>query len=354
MAFLLLEDGTMFPGELFGAKENATGEVVFNTGMTGYQEVLTDPSYFGQIIVMTYPLIGNYGVNPNDMESDSIFAKGFVVSSLCDRPSNWLSGGIIDNFLKARGITGIKNVDTRALTKKIRNAGVMRGKIVSSFLETDKEEILSYRVVKPVFTATCKEHYVLPAIGEAKYRIAVLDCGAKQNIVRSLQSVGCEVAVYPALTPAGEILANGCDGVLFTNGPGDPKDNESIFPTVRKLVESKPSFGICLGHQLMALAFGGNTEKLKYGHRGGNHPVKDLRQDRVYITSQNHGYAVIADSVKDFARVTHENWNDHTVEGLAYKNYPAFSVQYHPEAAPGPRDSFSLFTEFIQLIDNNK
>lgn len=352
MAFLRLEDGTVFPGELFGAKKETVGEVVFNTGMTGYQEVLTDPSYAGQIICMTYPLIGNYGVNPSDMESKTIFAKGFVVSSLCDRPSNWHSGGIIDEFLKERGITGIKNVDTRALTKKLRSVGVMRGMIVETLEDGQLEQMQGYLLCNPVQEVTCAEK--TEYLGGGKRRIAVLDCGAKQNIIRSLVSLGNDVIVYPASATAEEIMADGCDGVMFTNGPGDPKDNQALLQTVRALMEAKPVFGICLGHQLMALAMGGDTSKLKYGHRGGNHPVKDLRTDRVYITSQNHGYAVLPESVAAFAEVTHENWNDHTVEGLRYRNLPAFSVQYHPEAAPGPRDSFGLFNEFMALIDKTK
>lgn len=348
MAILTLEDGTRFVGQIFGAKVDVVGEVVFNTGMTGYQEVLTDPSYCGQIVTMTYPLIGNYGVNETDPESAKPQVSGFIVREVCETPSNWRSQGPLSEYLEQHGICGLSGIDTRALTRIIREKGTMRGIITQGEPTAEQiERMKNHACKRPVDIVTCREKY---RYCDGDLEVAVLDFGLKRNIIRSLKKRGCAVTVYPAHTPADEILSDGCDGILLTNGPGDPKDNVQVVSNVRQLIGKKPIFGICLGHQLLALAAGADTEKLKYGHRGANHPVKDLGKDRVYITSQNHGYTIVEDSLPRGARVTHRNWNDGTVEGVCYDEFDAFTVQFHPEASPGPEDTAYLFDEFISRM----
>ncbi len=345
MAILTLEDGTRFEGQSFGAQADIAGEVVFNTGMTGYQEVLTDPSYCGQIVTMTYPLIGNYGVNEADPESAQPQVRAFIVREVCDTPSNWRSEGGLGAYLEKHGICGLYGIDTRALTRIIREKGTMRG-IITCFEPTKEqiEQMKSYVCERPVDQVTCREKYVYC---EGNPKVAVLDFGLKRNILRSLKKRGCGVTVFPARTGAEEILPGGFDGIMLTNGPGDPKENAEVIDNLKKLIGQKPIFGICLGHQLAALALGGDTEKLKYGHRGANHPVKDLRKDRVYITSQNHGYTVIEGVLPKGASVSHKNWNDGTVEGVRYDGLNMFTVQFHPEASPGPEDTAYLFDEFL-------
>lgn len=352
MAYLILEDGTIFEGNAFGKKQNSIGEVVFNTGMTGYEMVLTDPSYYGQIVTMTYPLIGNYGVNELDLESHKSFVKGFIVRELCIMPSNWASEGTLEDFLNKYNICGIEGIDTRALTRKIRESGTMRG-MISTELPTDKDykNIKDYKIINAVENVTCKQKHQINNNGI--YNIAVIDYGLKNNIIRSLSKRNANLTIYPSNVTAEEIKQGNFDGIMLTNGPGDPKDNVKAINELKKLIGHRPIFGICLGHQLLALAHGGDTKKLKYGHRGTNHPVKDLNTGKVYITSQNHGYAVIGDSLKD-AEITHLNWNDMTCEGVRYKNTPTYSVQFHPEANPGPLDTAYLFDDFIKLIEEYK
>ena len=350
-AILLLDDGTMFKGEAFGAAGDCLGEIVFNTGMTGYQEVLTDPSYAGQIVTMTYPLIGNYGVNDDDLESKGPQVKGFIVRELCDEPSNWRSNQTLNNYLKNNNIIGIEGIDTRALTRILREKGTMNG-VISTNPDFKPEEwtmrIHSYTIVKPVDDVTVSEKIRYEGSG---YKVALMDYGVKYNIIRSLRKRGCDVTVFPASATAEEVLSINPDGIMLTNGPGDPKDCSVQIKVLRDLMGKKPIFGICLGHQLMALASGGDTGKLKYGHRGGNHPVKDIAKDRTYITSQNHGYAVLADKLDpERAVVSHINMNDGTVEGVRYLDSPTFTVQFHPEASPGPMDTGYLFDEFIALM----
>jgi carbamoyl-phosphate synthase small subunit len=347
MGYLTLEDGTQFQGELFGAKGDVTGEVVFNTGMTGYQEVLTDPSYHGQIVTMTYPMIGNYGINAEDAESWQPQVQGFVVRELCGSPSNWKSTEELDAYLGKHGITGICGLDTRALTRIIREKGTLRGIITAEKPTAEQVETMKkYETVRPVQQVCCKEPYEIA--GEGKH-IAVLDYGIKQNILRSLKRRRCRLSVFPAWATAEQVLACKPDGIFLSNGPGDPKDNPEAIGELKKLMGKKPVFGICLGHQLMALASGADTFKLKYGHRGCNHPVKDVGHERIYITSQNHGYAVDAGKLPQGCDVSHINWNDGTVEGMRYQNIPAFSVQFHPEGSPGPEDTAYLFNEFLEM-----
>ena len=354
-AFLLLEDGTVFEGNSFGMEGKVIGEVVFNTGMTGYQEVLTDPSYCGQIVCMTYPLIGNYGVNIDDIESSKPQVKGFIVREVCKTPSNWRSIEDLNDYLKRNNIIGLEGIDTRALTRILRDNGTMRGTIITGELgdiEVQRAKLSDYVIKNPVLQVTTKEIKHFKGNG---YKIALLDYGLKQNIVRSLTKRGCEVYVYPATATAQEILSINPDGIMLSNGPGDPKDCQHQIDTIRQLVGKKPMFGICLGHQLTALAHNANTEKLKYGHRGCNHPVKDIEKDKTYITSQNHGYTIIEDTLdRETMVVSHRNMNDGTIEGIRYKNAPLFTVQFHPEASPGPGDTAYLFDEFIQMIDASK
>lgn len=349
-AYLILEDGTVFTGTSIGSEREVISEIVFNTSMTGYLEVLTDPSYAGQAVVMTYPLIGNYGICHKDMESAKPWPDGYIVRELSRIPSNFRSEDTIQNFLKEHDIPGICGIDTRALTKILREKGTMNGMITTKEYTDFSEPIKrmkEYTVTGVVLKTTTKETYVLPGNGK---KVALLDYGAKRNIARSLNQRGCEVTVYPADTPAEKVLAGKPDGIMLSNGPGDPKENTAIIREVKKLYESDvPIFAICLGHQLMALANGMDTHKLKYGHRGGNHPVKDLETGRVYISSQNHGYVVDTDNLDPTVAVpAFVNVNDSTNEGLKYVGKNIFTVQYHPEACPGPLDSGYLFDRFLK------
>ena len=354
-AFLILEDGTVFTGTSIGSTRDMISEIVFNTSMTGYLEVLTDPSYAGQAVVMTYPLIGNYGITP-DMESLKAWPDGYIVRELSRMPSNFRCEGTIQDFLKKYDIPGIAGVDTRALTKILREKGTMNGMITTNE-NYDLDEVISklknYKVEGVVSKVTCEEKYVLEGKGK---KVALLDLGAKKNIAKSLNDRGCEVTVYPADTTADEIIASNPDGIMLSNGPGDPAECTSIIKEIKKLYETDiPIFAICLGHQLMALATGGTTYKLKYGHRGGNHPVKDLQTGRVYISSQNHGYVVDEDKIDPNVAVpAFKNVNDGTNEGLAYVGKNVFTVQFHPEACPGPQDSGYLFDRFLEMMGGEK
>ena len=354
-AYLILEDGTVFTGTSIGSEREVISEIVFNTSMTGYLEVLTDPSYAGQAVVMTYPLIGNYGICHKDMESAKPWPDGYIVRELSRIPSNFRSEDTIQNFLKEHDIPGICGIDTRALTKILREKGTMNGMITTKEYTDFSEPIKrmkEYTVTGVVLKTTTKQTYVLPGNGK---KVALLDYGAKRNIARSLNQRGCEVTVYPADTPAEKVLAGKPDGIMLSNGPGDPKENTAIIREVKKLYESDvPIFAICLGHQLMALANGMDTHKLKYGHRGGNHPVKDLETGRVYISSQNHGYVVDTDNLDPTVAVpAFVNVNDSTNEGLKYVGKNIFTVQYHPEACPGPLDSGYLFDRFLKMMEVN-
>jgi carbamoyl-phosphate synthase small subunit len=369
-AILALSDGTIFEGDSFGAKGETTGEVVFNTSMMGYQEILTDPSYKGQLITMTYTEIGNYGTNPEDTESNAPFAEGFIVRGHCTYPSNWRferGGETIDAYLKRYGIVGISGIDTRALTRHLRDNGAMEGVISSVSPKYGDAEALVEKAASAtglvgqdlVKRVSCKKQYQwdsgLWAIdggyslrgpvlkkGQKRKKVVAFDFGIKRNILRNLFSVGCDVIVVPASTTADEVLAMKPDGVFLSNGPGDPEPVTYAIETIKELIGKTPIFGICLGHQLLSLALGGKSYKLKFGHRGGNQPVKDLKTGRVEITSQNHGFAIDMDSLKNKATLTHINLNDNTVEGLEVKKKKLMSVQYHPEASPGPHDSSYL------------
>jgi len=348
-AYLVLENGTVFEGKAFGADVSCSiGELVFTTGVVGYLETLTDPSYAGQIITQTYPLIGNYGVIPEDFEGDTT-ARGYVVREWCDAPSNFRSQGSIDSFLKERGIPGICGIDTRQLTRILREEGVMNAAICRE-IPADLTPIKTYTVTGVVAACSGKTSSVHPAEGETKHRVALMDYGAKHNIVRELCKRGCEVTVLPHDTSAEDILALTPDGLMLSNGPGDPAENTYCIEQLRQLIGKLPIFGICLGHQLLALAMGGRTMKLKYGHRGANQPVTDLLGTHTYITSQNHGYAVVSESVEGVGRVIFENANDHTCEGVEYPNHRCFSVQFHPEACSGPLDTEFLFDRFISMM----
>lgn len=354
-AFLILEDGTVFTGTSIGSTRDMISEIVFNTSMTGYLEVLTDPSYAGQAVVMTYPLIGNYGITP-DMESLKAWPDGYIVRELSRMPSNFRCEGTIQDFLKKYDIPGIAGVDTRALTKILREKGTMNGMITTNE-NYDLDEVISklknYKVEGVVSKVTCAEKYVLEGKGK---KVALLDLGAKKNIAKSLNDRGCEVTVYPADTTAEEIIASNPDGIMLSNGPGDPAECTSIIKEIKKLYETDiPIFAICLGHQLMALATGADTEKMRWGHRGGNHPVKDLKSGRVYISSQNHGYVIKEETIDpDVAEVSFINVNDKTIEGLDYKNKNIRTVQFHPEACPGPQDTAYLFDEFMDRMKGAK
>ncbi|MFZ5633141.1 MAG: glutamine-hydrolyzing carbamoyl-phosphate synthase small subunit [Bacillota bacterium] len=356
-AILALEDGTYFIGKPFGSRGERWGEVVFNTGMTGYQEILTDPSYCGQIVVMTYPLIGNYGINREDFESQKSYVRGFVVKEECGHPSNWRASYKITDFLAREGVPGISGVDTRALTRHLRSYGTMRGVISTgasdpaALVEKARNcpHLSGQQMVPEVATG---EGYRIQGEG---HRVVLMDFGSKLNIIRHLQKRGCDIHVVPPTTGAGEIMALNPDGVLLSNGPGDPMDVPYAAGTVRELAGRVPMFGICLGHQVMALAMGARTYKMKFGHRGANHPVKDLSTGRVYITSHNHGFSVEEASMAGAGLVvTHRNLNDQTVEGMSHVSLPMFSVQYHPEASPGPTESDYLFDQFIELMDKRK
>ena len=355
-AFLILEDGTVFEGESIGSTREVISEIVFNTSMTGYLEVLSDPSYAGQAVVMTYPLIGNYGICYEDMESGRPWPDGYIVRELSRNNSNFRSEGSIQEFLVKYDIPGIAKIDTRALTKLLRDKGTMNGMITTNE-NYNIDEIIprlkEYTTGKVVEKVTCAEKYVLPGDG---YKVALLDFGAKSNIAKSLNERGCEVTVYPAHTSAEEILGSNPDGIMLSNGPGDPAICTEIINEVKKLYDSEvPIFAICLGHQLMALATGATTHKLKYGHRGGNHPVKDLETGKVYISSQNHGYVVDTENLDPAVAVpAFINVNDGTNEGLKYTGKNIYTVQFHPEACPGPHDSNYLFDKFLGMMGGNK
>jgi carbamoyl-phosphate synthase small subunit len=354
-ARLLLEDGTLFTGQGFGAEGGSVGEVVFNTGITGYQEVLSDPSYCGQIVTMTFPLIGNYGINRDDFESIRPYIHGFVVRRHETVPSNWRAQYTIDQLLKEYGIVGISDIDTRMLTRILRQHGTMKGILTTG---NEREEELRERLGTTSLlrdqVARTSTKSVFSSPGE-KERIVLVDYGAKSGILRELTKRGCDVIVVPQDVTADEIHRLHPDGIQLSNGPGDPKDVPHAVETIRQLLGKYPIFGICLGHQLFALACGADTDKLKFGHRGGNHPVKELASGRCFITSQNHGYTVKEESVAATdLEVTHINNNDKTIEGLKHKRYSAFSVQYHPEASPGPYDSSYLFDRFLEMIRDYK
>ncbi|MBU5459764.1 carbamoyl phosphate synthase small subunit [Anaerostipes sp. MSJ-23] len=355
-AFLILEDGHVFKGKSFGSKKEVICEVVFNTSMTGYLEVLTDPSYQGQGVVMTYPLIGNYGVCLEDAESKKPWHSAFIVREISRTSSNFRRQEDLEKYLIDYDIPGISGVDTRAITKILREQGCMGGMITTNpnyNLDEILPKLKAYTVTDAVKTVTREEKEHFKGDG---FKVALLDLGTKNNIIRSLEKRGCDVTVYPAFTTAEEILGDHPDGIMLSNGPGDPKECESIIKEIKKLYDSDvPIFAICLGHQLMALATGADTEKMRWGHRGGNHPVKDLKSGRVYISSQNHGYVIKEDSIpSDIAEVSFINVNDKTIEGLDYKNKNIRTVQFHPEACPGPQDTAYLFDEFMDRMKGAK
>lgn len=368
-AILALEDGSVFPGRAFGARTVRTGEVVFNTSLTGYQEVFTDPSYAGQIVILTNPQIGNYGTNAGDNEASRAYIEGLVVREWAEMPSNWRSEETADQFLARQSIPVISEIDTRAIVRRLRSQGVMRGALSTAGhapaelvemarnaplmsgrdLATGVSTAESYNWSEPV--SPCSPSEILPRPAEDRFRVAAYDFGIKRNILRRLATAGAHVTVFPASATAEDVLAMDPDGVFLSNGPGDPEPLAFQVEQVRKLVGRKPIFGICLGHQVLGLALGGKTYKLKFGHRGINHPVLNKRTGKVEITVQNHGFAVDPDSFKDSeVELTHFNLNDDTLEGLRHRSHPAFCVQYHPEAAPGPHDSQYLFAEFAALM----
>ncbi len=355
-AILVLEDGRTFNGASFGAVGETFGEMVFNTSMTGYQEILTDPSYAGQIVCMTYPLIGNYGVNEEDVESRRPWAEGFVVKEASRIRSNWRSTLSLDDYLKQSNIVGIEKIDTRALVRHIRDKGAMRAGI--SAVEVDSAKLLEKVLDSPdmknrelATTVSIEEQFEYPSMDETKFHIVAFDFGMKTNSLREFAKFGCHVTVVPAGTSAEEILALKPDGIFLSNGPGDPASMQIVIDEIKKLTTSHtPMFGICLGHQLIGTAFGGSTYKMKFGHRGGNQPIQDLTTGKVEITSHNHGFAIDAATLPADVEVTHVNLNDNTVAGIRHKSLPVFSVQYHPESAPGPHDSEYLFERFIGLM----
>lgn len=355
-AYLLLANGKVFDGQSFGKEGTFLGEIVFTTSMTAYQETLTDPSYYGQIVTQTFPLIGNYGVNDEDYESSGSVVSGYVVREWCNTPSNFRCKDNIDEFLKKHNIVGIHSVDTRCLTRIIREAGVMNGIITTENVYEKKQEFLKqikeFTIINAVKSVTCKEIKRYSA-ETGKYNVVLFDFGYKYNIRRELIKRGCNVTVVPADTKCEKIVAMKPDGIMLSNGPGDPSENTEIINNLKELIKYQiPTFGICLGHQLLALANGANTEKLKYGHRGANQPVVDIKLNQTFVTSQNHGYAVISESIPESAgKVSHKNANDGTCEGVRYINAPAFTVQFHPEAHGGPLDTAYLFDEFTELMD---
>ena len=359
-AILYLEDGTVFQGQSLAVTGNTSGEVVFNTAMSGYQEILTDPSYAGQIVTMTYPLIGNYGVNDQDIESNGVHVKGFVVKEFCRRHSNFRATKSLIDYLNEHKIIAIEGIDTRALTKHIRLSGAMRA--IISTEDFDKKSLKKKMQSVPsmegsdwVKEVTAKEKYIWNDKKDYSFTVAAIDCGIKFNILRILSQLGCRVHVFPADSSYDQIMAVKPDGLFVSNGPGDPAGVPYVVDTVKRFLGTVPIFGICLGNQILGLALGGRTYKLKFGHHGANHPVKDLVLDKIGITSQNHGFCVDMDSLdRSKIDITHINLNDNTVEGISHKEYPLYSVQYHPEAAPGPHDTQYLFSKFIDLIKNHK
>ena len=390
MAYLILADGTVFKGKSIGAQGEIIGETVFTTGMTGYLETLTDPSYYGQIVTQTFPLMGNYGVIPEDFESKKSWVRGYIVREICEKPSNFRCEYNLDSFLKNQNIVGICGIDTRALTKKLRESGVMNGMIISSdecpeITESLLSKIKSFKIEQAVETVSCSElgvrneklgiddgfvkfNSVAKTWPETNHnifhikkpvRIVLWDFGAKHNIQRELEKRGADVVVVPYSYTADQIMAHNPDGIMLSNGPGDPADNVGVIAEIKKMCDASKKgkvviFGICLGHQMLALARGAKTSKLKYGHRGGNHPVKDMETGRVYISSQNHGYAVENDTLPSYAKLAFTNSNDGTCEGVTYTDIPAFSVQFHPEACGGPHDTNYLFDKFVNMIDVRK
>ena len=346
--YLTLQNGQVFEGKRFGARGDVIGELVFTTGMTGYIETLPDPSYYGQIVIQTFPLIGNYGMIPADAESRKPFLSAYIVREYCEAPSNFRCEGKLDDYLKAQGIVGVYGIDTRQLTRIVRETGVMNA-VISTRPVNDVNEIKKYAIRNAVESVTCAEPSVY---GEGNIRtVALWDFGAKENIVRELVRRGCKVIRVPASYTAEQILALKADGLMLTNGPGDPAENVGIIENIKKLAGKLPVFGICLGHQLFALAMGGKTKKMKYGHRGTNQPVKNLETGRVYISSQNHGYEVINESVQSVGKISFVNANDNTCEGVDYDDMNAFTVQFHPEACSGPLDASYLFDRFISNMD---
>lgn len=353
--YIILENGRVFEGESFGATGESVGELVFTTGVVGYVETLTDPSYAGQIIMHTFPEMGNYGIIHEDYESWKCHARGVVVRNWCKAPSNFRCEETLDAFLKNQGVVGICGVDTREITQIIRETGVMNAMITTEKPESVPEAVKSYKVRNVVSETSTKSPYIVASRGEEKYSVALIDYGAKRNIIRELSDLGCKVTVFPQSSAADDILAINPDGIMLSNGAGDPEENTECISEIKALLGKKPIFGICLGHQLLALASGGKTEKLRYGHRGGNQPVREIESGRVYITSQNHGYAVISDSLdKSIAKLSYVNLNDNTCEGLDYPPYNAFSLQFHPEAHCGPRDMRFAFRKFLDLMDGGK
>jgi len=356
--YLVIEDGTIYKGKTFGAEGERFGELIFNTSMTGYQEIIYDPSYKGQIVVMTYPLIGNYGVNSEDVESYKIHFEGFVVREKSKIYSNWRAEKSLDELFEENGIIGIEDVDTRKITEKIRDEGAMKAGIFTG--EHDLKEMLEKVKKSPSIVGIDLVKEVIKEKPywwkkEGKYKVVVIDCGVKYNILRILSRFDLKVVVYPANTPYEEIEKEKPDGILISNGPGDPEPLKYVIENVSNLVEKYPVFGICLGHQILGQVFGGKTYKLKFGHHGANHPVKDLKTGKIYITVQNHGFCVDINTIKDpDIEITHINLNDHTLEGIEHKKLPVFSVQFHPKNAPGPRDAEYLFEKFYEYIKNGK
>lgn len=352
--YICLENGDVFKGYSFGADGEVIGELVFTTGMCGYIETLTDPSYYGQIVMQTFPLIGNYGIIPDDFESKKPYLSAYIVREKCDNPSNFRCGETLDKYLKDNGIVGVYGVDTREITKTIRESGVMNAIITTNPNNVDMEKVRQYKVTDTVKSVSTDKPALFPS-EEHNYNVVLLDFGAKKNIIRELNKRGCNVAVMPYDTKAKDILKLGVDGIMLSNGPGDPAENTEIVEELKKLIGKVPIFGICLGHQLLALAMGGETTKLKYGHRGVNQPVKNLATGRTYISSQNHGYAVISESVTDKGgEISYVNANDNTCEGVDYLDKLAFSVQFHPEACSGPHDTRFIFDKFINMMGGKK
>ncbi len=349
-AYLVLQNGQVFEGFSFGAKAKSIGELVFTTGMCGYIETLTDESYFGQIVMQTFPMIGNYGIIPSDFEGKPS-VRGYVVREWCENPSNFRCEKTLDDYLKEQGIPGIYGIDTREITKIIREYGVMNA-VICDEIPNDLTDVINYKVENAVKSVTTDEEYISKAENE-KYNVTLIDYGAKRNIIRKLNKRGCTVKVVPSSYTAEQILADNPDGIMLSNGPGDPAENTFEIGEIKKLFGKIPIFGICLGHQLLALSQGAETVKLKYGHRGVNQPVKEVDGTRTYITSQNHGYAVVGDNLKN-GKVSFVNANDNTVEGVDYPKFKAFSVQFHPEACSGPKDSEFLFDKFIKLMGGDR